>query len=182
MSYTPNSIEVAVYRTLASILPAGVTLIYANQDGPRPTDGTYATLLVTADVPLGLRTVEMTATAGVDAGEFAMRTGQQRRISVSVQTFGPASYSAIAQVMALYEHPLISYDAAQRGVSLTQCGEATRVAEIIGTETEDRWSVTMTGAYHRVDSLDVAALAQVVGDLTVDDDPDPVATLTVTVP
>ena len=124
----------------------------------------------------------MTTTAGEDAGDFVMRTGQQRRISVSVQTFGPAAYTAITQVMGLYEHPLISYDAAQRGVSLISCGEATRVPEVLGVETEDRWTVTLTGAYHRVDALDVAALAEVVGDLTVEDDPDPVATVTVTVP
>ena len=44
MSYTPNAIETAVYNTLAAIMPAGVTLIYANQDGPRPSASTYATL------------------------------------------------------------------------------------------------------------------------------------------
>lgn len=182
MSYTPTAVEIAVYQTIATLLPAGVSLIYANQDGPRPTSGTYATLLVMGDTPIGLRTVEMSDDAGVAPDTYLLRTGQQRALAISVQTFGPAAYAAITSVVSLYESPLTAQAAYDRGVSLTACGEATRVPEALTTETEDRWTVTIQGAYLRTTSQDAAALQEVVGTLYVNNDPDPAATFTVEAP
>lgn len=182
MSYTPTTVEVAVYGTLAQITPSGVTLIYANQDGPRPDGATFVTFLVTADEPLGLRTVEMTQVAGTAPDTFLMRTGQQRVIQLSVQAFGPGAYAALTQIVALYEHPLIAQAAYDRGVSLTACGPMTRVPAALTTETEDRFTVTLTGAYHKTDALNAAAIAEVVGALYVDDEPTPAATFEVTAP
>lgn len=182
MSYTPTSVEVAVYGTLAQITPAGIALIYANQDGPRPDGATFATMLVTADEPLGLRTVEMTNEAGSAPDTFLMRTGQQRVIQVSVQALGPGAYAALTQIVALYEHPLIAQAAYDRGVSLTACGPMTRIPAALTTETEDRWTVTLTGAYHKTDALDADAIEEIVGSLYVDDELTPAATFEIVAP
>lgn len=182
MSYTPTTIEIAVYNTLAALLPSGVPLIYANQGGPRPSSGTFATLLVIADAPIGLRTVEMTATPGIAQNTYILRTGQQRTIAISLQTFGPAAYNAISQVIGLYESPLVAQAAYERGIGLTACGEATRIPAALTTETEDRWTVTIQGAYLRTTAQDAAAIEEIVGDLYVNNDPDPAATITVTAP
>ena len=182
MSYTPTTVELAVYGTLAQITPAPVAIIYANQDGPRPAGTTFVTMLVSADEPSGLRTVEMTNTAGSAPDTYMMRTGQQRVIQVSVQAFGPGAYAALTQIVALYEHPLIAQAAYDRGVSLTMCGPMTRIPAALTTETEDRWTVTLTGAYHKTDALDAAAIEEIVGAMYVDDDSTPAATLEVVVP
>lgn len=181
MSYTPTAIEIAYRATLAAIMPAGVPLIYANQDAPAPAQ-TYATILVTLDTPQGLRTQEVSVTAGTAPDTHLSRIGQQRTVQISVQCFGPNAYAAASRIAALYEHPLVSYDAHQRGVELTGCTGIQRIPAALTTETEDRWLVTLTGAYHRTDALDVAPVETVVGTLYVNDDPDPAATFTVTAP
>lgn len=182
MSYTPTTVEVAVYGTLAQITPAGIAIIYANQDGPRPDGATFVTMLVSADEPIGLRTVEMTNTAGSAPDTYLMVTGQQRVIQVSVQAFGPGAYAALTQIVALYEHPLIAQAAYDRGVSLTACGPMTRIPAALTTETEDRWTVTLTGAYHKTDALDADAIEEIVGTLYVDDESTPAAILEIVVP
>ena len=182
MSYTPTAVEVAFWQTLAPLVPAGVQMIYANQGGPRPSSLTYATILVIGDQAIGLRTVEMSAEPGVAADTYLLYTGQQRVVQISVQAFGPNAYAAISRLTALYESPIVAYDAFVRGVSLTACGEATRIPAELLTETEDRWTVTLTGAYHRADALETAALETAVASLLVDEDPQPVAVVTVTFP
>jgi hypothetical protein len=182
MSYTPTAIEQAVWATLQPLFPAGVTLIYANQDGPRPSTGTFATVLVTADGPVGLRTLEMSDDAGSAPDTYLLRTGQQRVMQISVQTFGPAAYAALSQVVGLYESPLTAQAAYDRGISLTACGDMTRIPATLTTEIEDRWTVTITGAYLATTAQDAAAVERVVGSLFVDDELTPASTWTVDAP
>jgi len=181
MSYTPTAIEVAFRAALVPALPAGVPLIFANQDGPAPAQ-TYATLLVTLDAPQGLRTQETSDAAGTAPDTHLSRIGQQRTTQISVQVFGPNAYAAASSLAALYEHPQIVYAAHLLGVELTGCDGTQRIPAALTTETEDRWLVTLRGAYHLTAALDVAAVETVVGTLYLDGDADPAGTLTVTAP
>lgn len=180
MSYTPTAIEVATRSALLLLVPSGVELIYSNQDGPRPSSATYATLLIISDAPQGLRSFETTDTAA-GTGLVEQVQGQTRVFDVSVQAYGPDAYAAISRVMALYEHPAMAYAASALGISLFDCGTATRLPEELTTETEDRWVVTIRGAYYRVDALPVAALDEIVSLLQTTTDPDVAPTTQATI-
>ena len=166
MSYTPTPVEQAAWRVVSAMAPVGTTVIYANQDAPRPTAGSYLTLLVEGDEATGV-TYQLTD-APRPGDTFLQRTAQQREIAIFLQSIGPSSYAIMRRVLAMIDTPQIAQLGYDERLSIVGADVMARVPDALATETEDRWSLTLTARYVDVLELNAPAVQEVVGTLHLD--------------
>lgn len=158
--YTPTPQEIAVRDALALCLPSA-TILYANQDGPRPTGvTTYLTVYLISETPQGLPSI---ATGDVpDAGGlYAQETDALVLLGVSVQAFGPEAYTLLTLLRKRMTHPSLIWQVGALGVRFRPTAAVTRTSAILDAITENRAAITFDVEWRARDAVQVAAVEQV---------------------
>lgn len=170
MSYALTTIEQTAGQALDVLLP-GETIIFADQDGPRPTSDTYVTIKLTGDSGRGLRSFVLTDTPGTSAGDFVQEVGRFRESVLLLQAYGPRAFSVLRDVEFALDDPITTYEVSQLGIVITGSSGVRRVQVALASETEDRATCTYTLRYRSVTQRDLAALRRTEGTLTINGDP-----------
>ena len=138
MSYTPTALEAAIYQWLDRYI--SVTLIYENQDAPRPATP-FATMLVLGDDRVGRPADMLTTTPSGD--DFEEVASSLRAVTCRVTAYGQSAYSVVRTLMAYWVTPDSSVQAGLLGLSVYNVGQATRIPQVLSQVTEDRWVVEL---------------------------------------
>lgn len=160
MSYTLTTLEQTIYQAIAIVLP-GETIIWADQDGPRPSSGTFVTCKVTGDSGQGLRSFCLTDTAGVDAGDYVWQVGRFRESTLLMQAYGPEAYGTLRSMELQLDDPLNSDLISRLGIVMADPSGTQRIPAVLPSETEDRATCTYTVRYYSITERDVAALRSI---------------------
>lgn len=165
MAYNLTTLEQTVSQALDVLLPSA-TIIFADQDGPRPTNATYVTCKISGDRGTGLRSFLLTDTAGASAGDFVQQVGRHRESTLVMQSFGPDAYETLRDMELALENPDTSYQLSNFGLMIEDSSGVQRVQLALASETEDRATCTYTVRYYSVTQSDVAAMASAEGTPT----------------
>lgn len=180
--YTPDALEAAVLDALQICLPEYATptsrIIFANQDGPRPS-GTFLTLYVTGGVDVG-RGEEAMGDVADGAGLYPYTRRVQRESTVSVQAFGPDAWAAIQRLQARMQHPSLTWQIQALGLCFVPPFSATRLGLALGPQTENRAVLTVTVRSLRDETVQDRDLQVVAITPTLDTDTMPVRTIPLT--
>ena len=138
MSYIPTALELAVYQWLAPRITG--TLIYENQDAPRPATA-FSSMLVIDDARVGIPATQVTDTPTGD--DFVGYGSTLRSATVRVTSYGRTAYSIIQGLQEQWSLPDSSYQAGLLGLSIYNITQARRIPQILSQVTEDRWLVEL---------------------------------------
>lgn len=138
MSYIPTALELAVYQWLEPYITG--TLIYENQDAPRPAT-TFSTLLVIDDARVGRPATQVTDTPTGD--DFVGYGSTLRSATVRVTSYGRTAYAVLQGLQEQWSLPDSSYQAGLLGLSIYNITQARRIPQILSQVTEDRWIIEL---------------------------------------
>lgn len=158
MSYTPTALEIAVYQWMAPYITG--TLIYENQDGPRPATA-FTSLLVVDDARVGRPATQVTDTA--DGDDFVGYGSTLRSVTVRVTSYGKTAYALMQGLQEQWSLPDSSYRAGLLGLSIYNVTQARRIPQILSQVTEDRWILELQVYAVR----EVAAATQALNEIDV---------------
>lgn len=170
MAYETTALEDALWAYFDDLL-GGVPekVIFAAQQGTRPTPATFFTLYVTGDDALGRPDVTRFTRDDLDVGTIIERSDQLREGLLLLSAYGPGAYGELRDVDNLLLTPYHTEQAAIQRLSIESDGTITRLSVTLGPEQENRASKSYRVRYIDRTEVEIPALGEVVGTLEVSD-------------
>lgn len=168
LRYNPTDLERRVYTYLQGLL-GSTELIYANQDGARPTGDSYFTFYVSGGGGRGRPEVSVNVSDDVEPGNAMMRVEQMSEAPLIVTGYGPDAYGTLLELDNLIRSPYYTEQASTDGLSIEMDGDITRIPTVVGPQTENRATKTYLLRYELCTDIEVPALGEVEATAEIDD-------------